>query len=83
MRLTKLDNEIFEHFKNDFPEIDVSKVIDEDAMKSKQGKERWRKFMLAYDKKASWLHYTSMGSGPNVILYIAGNCRSKITISVL
>lgn len=53
MRLTKLDNEIYEHFKEDFSDIDVSKVIDENAMKSKQGKERWRKFMLAYEKKAS------------------------------
>jgi len=51
LRLTRLDNEIYEHFKDDFSEIDVSKVIDEDAMKSKQGKERWRKFMQAYEKK--------------------------------
>ncbi|KAI5808584.1 polysaccharide biosynthesis-domain-containing protein [Peziza echinospora] len=51
LRLTKMDNEIYEHFKLDFPELDVSKVIDEDSMKSKAGKERWRKFMLAYEKK--------------------------------
>lgn len=51
LRLTKLDNEIYEHFQKDFPEVDVSKVIDEDAMKSKEGKERWRKFMQAYEKR--------------------------------
>lgn len=51
LRLTKLDKEIFEHFQRDFPEIDVSKPIDEDAMKSKAGKEKWRKFMSEYEKK--------------------------------
>lgn len=55
LRLTKLDQEIYEHFQKDFPEVDVSKIIDEDAMKSKAGKERWRKFMQAYEKKVSWL----------------------------
>jgi len=51
LRLTKLDNEIYEHFVRDFPEVDVSKTVDEDAMKSKAGKERWRKFMQEYEKK--------------------------------
>jgi len=49
LRLTKLDKEIYEHFQKDFPEVDVSQVIDEDAMKSKAGKEKWRKFMQAYE----------------------------------
>ena len=53
LRLTKLDQEIYEHFQKDFPEIDVSNVTDEDAMKSKAGKERWRKFMQAYEKRVS------------------------------
>ncbi|KAF8471675.1 polysaccharide biosynthesis-domain-containing protein [Kalaharituber pfeilii] len=51
LRLTKLDNEIYEHFQKDFPDVDVSKVIDEEAMKSKAGKDRWRMFMQAYEKK--------------------------------
>ena len=51
LRLTKMDNEIYEHFKQDFPEFDVSKVVDEESMKSKAGKERWRKFMTTYEKK--------------------------------
>ncbi|OAA73394.1 DUF757 domain protein [Cordyceps fumosorosea ARSEF 2679] len=49
-RLTKLDDEIYEHFRRDFPEVDP-KVINEDEMKSKTGKERWRKFLMSYEKK--------------------------------
>ena len=51
LRLTRMDDEIYEHFKKDFPEIDVSATIDEDAMKSKEGKERWRNFMNKYENK--------------------------------
>ncbi|RDL31098.1 Uncharacterized protein BP5553_09887 [Venustampulla echinocandica] len=51
LRLTKLDDEIYLHLRKDFPEFDPSKTIDEDEMKSKIGKERWRNFMMAYEKK--------------------------------
>jgi len=50
LRLTKLDNEIYDHLKKDFPEFDPAATINEDEMKSKAGKERWRKFMMAYEK---------------------------------
>ncbi|EEP77641.1 hypothetical protein UREG_02490 [Uncinocarpus reesii 1704] len=53
LRLTKLDDEIYEHFKAEFPEFDPSATIDEDEMKSKEGKERWRKFAMAYEKKVN------------------------------
>lgn len=49
--MTKLDNEIYEDFKSQFPEFDPAKPIDEAYMKSKEGKERWRKFMMPYEKK--------------------------------
>jgi hypothetical protein len=51
LRLTKMDDDIYEHLKKDFPEFDPAATIDEDEMKSKIGKERWRKFMMAYEKK--------------------------------
>ncbi|KAI9885454.1 MAG: homoisocitrate dehydrogenase [Watsoniomyces obsoletus] len=51
LRLTKMDDEIYEHLKNDFPEFDPRETIVEDEMKSKSGKERWRNFMMAYEKK--------------------------------
>ena len=51
LRLTRLDDDIYEHLKRDFPELDPAATIDEDEMKSKAGKDRWRKFMMAYEKK--------------------------------
>lgn len=50
LRLTKFDDDIYEHFKKEFPEFDPSAVINEDEMKSKEGKERWRKFIGEYEK---------------------------------
>ena len=46
----RLDDEIFEHLKTDFPELfeePYERIVklDEDWMKSKEGKERWRKFI--------------------------------------
>lgn len=51
LRLTKMDDEIHNHLRKDFPEFDPAQTIDEDEMKSKIGKERWRNFMMAYEKK--------------------------------
>ena len=50
LRLTKIDDQIHEHLQREFPEFDARKPIDEDEMKSRSGKERWRKFMMAYEK---------------------------------
>lgn len=50
LRLTKIDDEIHEHLKRDFPDFDPAQTIDEDKMKSKEGKERWRNFMNQYEK---------------------------------
>ena len=51
LRLTRLDDEIHEHFKKEFPDFDPSATINEDDMKSKEGKERWRNFIMTYEKK--------------------------------
>src|SRR4051794_9459919 len=51
LRLTKYDDEIYEEFKKTFPEIDVGAPLDEEQMKSKDGKEKWRIFINNYDKK--------------------------------
>ena len=50
LRLTKIDDDIYQHLKTDFPAFDPRQTINEDEMKSKGGKERWRKFMMAYEK---------------------------------
>jgi Polysaccharide biosynthesis len=50
LRLTRMDDEILEHLQRDFPEFDPAETIDEDKMKSKEGKERWRNFVNVYEK---------------------------------
>lgn len=60
LRLTKMDDEILEHFKAEFPEFDPAATINEDEMKSKAGKERWRKFMMAYEKKIDDYNFGTM-----------------------
>jgi len=60
LRLTKMDQEIYDHLKTDFPEFDPAETIDEDKMKSKEGKERWRKFMMAYEKKINDYNFGTM-----------------------
>ena len=60
LRLTKMDDEIYEHFRREFPEFDPQETIDEDKMKSKAGKERWRNFMMAYEKKVEDYNFGTM-----------------------
>ncbi|KAI4289905.1 MAG: hypothetical protein L6R35_000821 [Caloplaca aegaea] len=60
LRLTKIDDDILEHFQKAFPEFDPSETIDEDKMKSKEGKERWREFMMAYEKKIDDYNFGTM-----------------------
>ncbi|KAG4444372.1 hypothetical protein IFR05_000137 [Cadophora sp. M221] len=60
LRLTKLDEDIYTHLKADFPEFDPAAPIDEDEMKSKTGKERWRKFLMAYEKKVDDYNFGTM-----------------------
>lgn len=60
LRLTKFDDDIYEHFKKEFPEFDASATINEDDMKSKVGKERWRKFIGEYEKKVEDYNFGAM-----------------------
>lgn len=60
LRLTKLDDEIYEHFKKEFPDFDPTATINEDEMKSKQGKERWRNFIQTYEKKVDDYNFGTM-----------------------
>ncbi|KAK4111747.1 DUF757-domain-containing protein [Canariomyces notabilis] len=65
LRLTKLDDEIYDHLKRDFPDFDPAATINEDEMKSKAGKERWRNFMMAYEKKVDDYNFgTLLRSNP-------------------
>lgn len=40
-----------EDLRKTFPDFDPAKPLDEDEIKSPQGKEKWRNFMMAYSKK--------------------------------
>ncbi|KAG6864201.1 hypothetical protein C0991_011590 [Blastosporella zonata] len=56
LKLTQIDEEIFNHTKESFPELfenDNAKLIklDEESLKSVEGKKRWRTFIAAYEKK--------------------------------
>jgi len=60
LRLTKIDDEIYEHFKKEFPDFDTSATINEDEMKSKAGKERWRNFINTYENKVDDYNFGTM-----------------------
>lgn len=60
LRLTRMDDEIYDHFKREFPEFDPKGTIDEDKMKSKEGKERWRNFMMTYEKTVDDYNFGTM-----------------------
>ncbi|GME70466.1 unnamed protein product [Ambrosiozyma monospora] len=57
LKLTNQDDKIYESFMKHFPEFkDPAKIakIDEEEMKSKTGKERWRKFMKEFEDVADY-----------------------------
>ncbi|PSN70223.1 DUF757-domain-containing protein [Corynespora cassiicola Philippines] len=60
LRLTKIDDEIYEHFKKEFPDFDASGTINEDEMKSKEGKERWRNFVNQYENRVDDFNFGTM-----------------------
>jgi hypothetical protein len=52
----RFDDEIYDDFLKSFPEYATPEwdgVVDEDEMKSAKGKERWREFMMRYEKKVN------------------------------
>lgn len=60
LRLTKYDDEILEHFNREFPDFDLKATINEDEMKSKDGKEKWRGFINSYEKKIDDYNFGTM-----------------------
>lgn len=91
LRLTKYDDDIYEHLKKDFPDFDPAETIKEDEMKSKAGKERWRKFMMAYEKKVDDYNFgTILRTGPKfeyeehtTIFGMTLSCQSFFKVAVL
>lgn len=60
LRLTKIDDEIYDHLCKDFPEFDPAETIDENKLKSPAAKKRWRDFMMAYEKKVDDYSFGTM-----------------------
>ena len=60
LRLTKIDDEIHEHFVKEFPDYELKSTINEDEMKSMAGKERWRTFINAYENKVDDYNFGTM-----------------------
>jgi hypothetical protein len=67
LRLTKMDDEIYESFMKEFPNFDASQPINEDEMKSKEAKAKWRSWMNQYDGKIHDFNFgTMLRSSPKV-----------------
>ncbi|KAF8153297.1 polysaccharide biosynthesis-domain-containing protein [Crassisporium funariophilum] len=65
LKLTKLDDEIFEHTMKTFPELadapyDKLIKIDEEWLKSEDGKKRWRDFIESYKEKVKDYNFGSL-----------------------
>lgn len=60
LRLTKMDDKIYESFKKEFPDFDPKETINEDKMKSKEGKEKWRNWMMTYEKTVDDYNFGTM-----------------------
>lgn len=58
--MTKIDDEIYENFQKTFPDFDAKATVNEDEMKSKEGKEQWRNFINQYDKKIEDFNFGTM-----------------------
>lgn len=91
LRLTKIDDEIYDHLSKDFPEFDPAETIDEDKLKSPAAKKRWRDFMMAYEKKVDDYSFgTMLRTSPKeeytqhgtIFGKLAGHCSSSSSRSL-
>ncbi|WWC68031.1 uncharacterized protein I206_101950 [Kwoniella pini CBS 10737] len=56
IKFTPIDEELYDNMIEIFPEFkfeDNLKILDEDSMKSSNGKEKWRKFIMPYEKRVT------------------------------
>ncbi|KAJ6015449.1 Protein PBDC1 [Penicillium herquei] len=60
LRLTKMDDEIYESFKEAFPDYTPTDTLNEDEMKSKAGKEKWRNWINKFEKKIDDFNFGTM-----------------------
>lgn len=60
LKLTKYDDEIYTKFREHFPDFDARARINEDDMKSAQGKEKWRGFIKLYEDRVEDFNFGTM-----------------------
>ncbi|WFC95672.1 D-lactate dehydrogenase (cytochrome) [Malassezia brasiliensis] len=64
LRLTKYDDEIMAEFEAILPDVfgndQAVRVINEDDMKSAQGKTKWREFIAKYEKKVADFNFGTL-----------------------
>lgn len=60
LKLTKYDDEIYAKFQQHFPEFDAKARINEDEMKSGEGKAKWRDFIKLYEDKVEDFNFGTM-----------------------
>ncbi|KAF9781250.1 DUF757-domain-containing protein [Thelephora terrestris] len=65
LKLSKIDDEIYEHTMKEFPEFakephEKLRKLDEEWMKSVEGKKRWRKFIEAYNGRVTDHNFGSL-----------------------
>ncbi|WVN89381.1 uncharacterized protein L203_104604 [Cryptococcus depauperatus CBS 7841] len=56
IKFTPIDDELYTNFLDEFPEFkfeDNLRSLNEDEMKSAKGKERWRRFLMPYEKRVT------------------------------
>lgn len=58
-RLTPIDNELYDDFKKNFPDLKVD-VLDENDFKTEVSKAKWREFMSKYEHKVADYNFGSL-----------------------
>nr|XP_054765427.1 protein PBDC1-like [Lytechinus pictus] len=59
LKLTKHDDEIFQHFKHDFPDMKID-IIDPEDLKSDKSKAKWRVFCNHFDGTVDNFNYGTL-----------------------
>lgn len=59
LRLTKIDNEIYKHFREAFPDLSIG-VMTHDMLKSDEAKEKWRTFCEIYKDQVADYNYGTL-----------------------
>jgi hypothetical protein len=54
IKLTRLDDEIYKHFRSEFPDMELHELRVDKDFKSEAAKEKWRQFLQKYEKVADY-----------------------------